>query len=546
MARHVVGWMSVLGVALVAGTVASAADWPTAGHDLKNSRYQEDEKSIDTKTVAGLKLRWSFDTDGDVTANPAVDGEFLYFPDSAGFLYKVDRRNGNLVWKNPISNYTGIAGDFARATPAVAGDLLILGNQSGKFLGTAFGQPAPQPARVFAVNKVTGAAVWSTQVDDTPLSFVTHSAVIANGTVFVGTASNEELVAAFVPKLYWQWNFRGSIVALDVATGGIKWKTYMVPAGYYGGSVWGSTGAIDLKSNQFFVATGNNYAVPQGVLDCISAGGSQASCSSPDNHFDSIVALDLTTGAINWAGRGLSSDTWNVACGLNAPGFEVGPWFPGVYGNCPNANPTTAGPDYDFAQGPMWLGGGLIGAGQKSGKFWAFDHKTGALAWATQVAPGGVTGGLQWGSATDGHRIFVAVSNSGPSTNGGGRGAAEWTLKDGTTTKAGGWAALDRKTGAVLWTTPDPGGWVNDPTLGSGNRAEAAVSATDSVVFGCNLAAGKGTMYALNAKSGEVLWSYDSGGPCNAGPSIANGMVFWGSGTFVSPGGPKKVFAFGL
>jgi len=82
--------------------------------------------------------------------------------------------------------------------------------------------------------------------------------------------------------------------------------------------------------------------------------------------------------------------------------------------------------------------------------------------------------------------------------------------------------------------------------LGSGNRAEAAVSATDSVVFGCNLAAGKGTMYALNAKSGEVLWSYDSGGPCNAGPSIANGMVFWGSGTFVSPGGPKKVFAFGL
>jgi polyvinyl alcohol dehydrogenase (cytochrome) len=53
-------------------------------------------------------------------------------------------------------------------------------------------------------------------------------------------------------------------------------------------------------------------------------------------------------------------------------------------------------------------------------------------------------------------------------------------------------------------------------------------------------------MYALHAQTGEVLWSFDSGGPCNAGPSIADGVVYWGSGTFISPGGPKKVFAFGL
>jgi len=65
-------------------------------------------------------------------------------------------------------------------------------------------------------------------------------------------------------------------------------------------------------------------------------------------------------------------------------------------------------------------------------------------------APGGVTGGLQWGSATDGRRIFVAASNSGPSTNGGGVGAFPWTLMDGSTTTAGGWASLDAQTGAKL------------------------------------------------------------------------------------------------
>ncbi|WP_280154379.1 PQQ-binding-like beta-propeller repeat protein [Piscinibacter sp. XHJ-5] len=510
---------------------------------MRNSRYQNDETRISVRTVGGLTLRWSVATSGDVTANPAVDGDYLYFPDSAGFLYKVDKATGAIVWKNPVAQYTGIAGDFARATPAVAGDALILGNQSGKFLGTAFGQPDPQAARVFAVNKHTGAPMWSTQVDDTVLSFVTHSAVVANGTALVGIASNEELVAAFVPKPYWQWQFRGSVVALDTITGAIKWKTYTVPPGYYGGAVWGSTGAIDLRRNQAYMATGNNYMLPDSVLACLNSGGSPAACMDPSNMFDSIIALDLSTGVVKWVARGLPYDAWNVACGLNTPGFVVGPWFPGVYANCPNGNPATAGPDWDFAQGPIMFGDtgndldtGLVGAGQKSGMFWAFRAKDGKLAWSRQAAPGGVTGGLQWGSATDGQRIFVAAANSGPSSNGGGVGALPWTLKDGTTTTAGGWAALDAKSGAVLWTTKDP----------QGSRAEAAVSGANGVVFGCNLAAGAGTLYALDAKSGKVLWSYDSGAPCNAGPSIVDGMVFWGSGTFVSPGGPKKVFAFWL
>ncbi|MBI3156504.1 MAG: PQQ-binding-like beta-propeller repeat protein [Burkholderiales bacterium] len=516
-------WIAAALAVTAAGGVL-AADWPSAGANLGNTRYQESEDAITAKTAGNLTLKWSLDTSGHVTAHPAVDGGYLYFPDFAGFLYKVEKATGTVVWKKPISSYTGIAGDFARATPAVAGDALILGNQSGKFLGAALGQPNPSPARVFAVDKHSGDLLWVTQVDATPLSVVTHSAIVANGTAFVGIASNEELVAAFVPKIYWQWQFRGSVVALDVSTGAVKWKTYTVPQGWYGGAVWGSTGSIDLKSNQVFMATGNNYNNDPGAADVA------------DNHFDSIIALDMSTGKVNWGGRGLASDTWNVACGLVAPGFVVapGPFFPGVYDNCPNGSPATAGPDYDFSQGPMWLGGGLVGAGQKSGRFWAFHHKTGELRWATQVAPGGVTGGLQWGSATDGARIFVAISNSGPSTNGGGVGAMPWTLKDGTTTTAGGWAALDRRTGEVLWTTKDP----------YGSRSEAPVSATNDVVFGCNMSP-SGTMFALNARNGAVLWSHDSGLPCTAGASISDGMVFWGSGTFLFPG-PAKMMAFGL
>jgi len=516
-----------LGAACLAfglGLPAHAAGWTSSGHDLANSRFQLGEIFLNRFTVPALHPKWTVPTDGDVTANPAVDGDFLYFPDSAGSLYKVNRWTGALVWKFPVSKYTGIAGDFARATPAVSGNALILGNQSGKFLA-AFGQPTPQPAQVFAVDKNTGARLWSTQVDDTQFSFVTHSAVVANGLAVVGIASNEELLAGFVPPPAWQWQFRGSVVALDVRTGAIRWKTYTVPPGYYGGAVWGGGGAVNLLLNQVYMTTGNNYAIPDSALACINNGGSFSTCLSPEDRFDSIIALNLSTGRVNWTGRGLPYDTWNVGCGLYVPGvFDILP-----NGNCPNPK----GPDWDFAQGPMMFGLGLVGAGQKSGMFWAFREFDGKLAWSTQAAPGGLTGGLQWGSATDGLRIFFAASNSGPT--GSALDPQPWKLKNGTTTTAGGWGALNAFTGETLWTTPDP----------RGSRAEGAVSLAGGLVYGCNLAYGVGTMYALDAGTGAPLWSYDSGAMCNAGPSVADSMVYWGSGTFAGTGA-HKLFGFGF
>jgi polyvinyl alcohol dehydrogenase (cytochrome) len=526
--------MSTLAAALAASSSVLSAGWPSAGLDLSNSRYQAGEAQISAKTAGGLHLLWSVTTDGDVTANPTVDGDFLYFPDSAGYLYKVRRSDGFIVWKNAIATYTGLAGDFARGSPAVAGNALIFGNQAGKYIApdfSSFGRP--DAARVVAVDKVTGNLLWMTKVDPgLMMSMVTHSPVIANGTAIVGIASNEELVAGFVPKAYgWQWKFRGSVVALDVGTGAVKWKTYTVPAGYYGGAVWGSTGAVDLARNQVYMATGNNYMVPQAALDCLNNGGKPAACLDPTNYFDSIIALDLTTGSVKWAGRGLPYDTWNVGCGLNVPGVFVLP----PNDNCPNPK----GPDWDFAQGPMMFSDtasstdqSLVGAGQKSGMFWTFRAQDGKLVWSTQAAPAGLTGGLQWGSSTDGKSIFFAAANSG--LTGSGTTPGVWKLKDGSTTTAGGWGSLAAATGKVQWTTAEP----------SGSRSEAAVSGANGVVFGCNLSA-TGTMYALNAQNGNVLWSFNSGAPCGAGPSVADGVVYWGSGTFVG-NGAHKVFAFGL
>src|SRR5690606_7335323 len=113
---------------------------------------------------------------------------------------------------------TGHANDFARTTPAIAGNALILGNQAGR--------RADVGATVFAVDKRTGDKLWATQVDEHPAAIVTSSPVVYKDVIYVGISSWEEFRA---PGPYVCCSFRGSVVALDVHTGKIVWKAWMTP-----------------------------------------------------------------------------------------------------------------------------------------------------------------------------------------------------------------------------------------------------------------------------------------------------------------------------
>src|SRR5215212_3056531 len=167
--------IKVMGIAVIVLLLSSPAFaaggglWPSAGHDLRNTRFQNTETTIGVANAANLAVRWQFTTDNDVSATPAVDDTAVYVPDWAGNLYALDRNTGALLWSHQIPDYTGVAGDFARATPAVAGNKLIFGDQGGK-LGAG--------ARVMAVDKQTGNLIWMTQVEDQPYGMVTQSAVV--------------------------------------------------------------------------------------------------------------------------------------------------------------------------------------------------------------------------------------------------------------------------------------------------------------------------------------------------------------------------------
>jgi len=49
------------------------------------------------------------------------------------------------------------------------------------------------------------------------------------------------------------------------------------------------------------------------------------------------------------------------------------------------------------------------------------------------------------------------------------------------------------------------------------------------VSYAGSAAGSGGNMYALDAATGTVLWSFESGGSVFSAPSVVHGMLFWGS-----------------
>jgi polyvinyl alcohol dehydrogenase (cytochrome) len=133
------------------------------------------------------------------------------------------------------------------------------------------------------------------------------------------------------------------------------------------------------------------------------------------------------------------------------------------------------------------------------------------VLWQTRAGPGSTFGGIEWGPATDGQRMYVAEENFDGIPN---------PLIGGAPT--GSWSALDPSTGQILWTVQDPS--VNG--FGGGN-AFGPLSVANGVVYAPSMS---GTMRALDAATGATLWSFDAAGSVNTGAVVVNGVVYLGSG----------------
>ena len=496
--------VAALGADTPAGAsgVSMQPDWGSSGQNNHNTRNATAEHTINAANVGNLKTAWIFTTAGDVSATAIVVNGVAYFPDWGGKLWAIDTKTGKAIWSHDVSEYTGAAGSASRTSPAYWNGELVIGTGNLMTAGLS-------PAFEIGINARSGAMLWRTKTDDNIAAIVTGSATIDNGIVYTGVSSKTEHTTV-------KPTFRGSVEALDARTGKILWKTYMVPAGFNGGAVWSSQPVVDHKTGMLYVTTGNSYSVPNGY--CVNPGQTNCRRLPQDAYIDSIVALRLTTGKIVWAHHTLTADTWTMADPNASPDFDFGA-DPNLYTTTINGKRTD-----------------VLGAGQKSGMYYALDPATGKEIWATQAGPGGVLGGIEWGTSSDGERIYAAITN-------GSHKNYTYTTYDGQqkTTSGGLWTALDPATGKILWQTADP--------QGSGYITDGFVSSANGVVYA---GSSGGNFYAMDARTGQIKWTFSSGGAVWSGAAIVNGVVYWGTGydtrerKLPYDGNSNKFYAFSL
>lgn len=497
--------------------------WLSAGNDYTDNHFASSEFILGPYTLPYVTERWVFAANGEVQGTPTVEGNNVYVADQGGLVYQFDAKTGKPTWTTNLPAISGNSMSYSRNSPAIGTSTVIVGDQAAGIL--------------YALSKTDGKLVWQTTISTDPLAQITSSAVVLNGRVYVGVASGSEAAASkqpnFVPT------FRGSVVALDENTGQIVWQSYTVPSGFTGGAVWASNFAIDTARKAVYVTTGNNYSVPPATAACQLAAKTPEqtdACLPTNDYIDSVVAMDLNTGAVKWGQRFTHLDTWTVSC----ESFAKSKATP-----CP----VPTGLDTDFGSGTNLFtvnSNGTqidaVGAGQKSGAYFTMNRDTGQILWGTQVGPDGTIGGIEWGTSTDGQRIYIGNGNSDY--------VKTTLIPSGQKTTGDFWLALDVNTGKILWQTPTfmPAPFpspmsarLSNPPPGTPTPAEGSSSIANGVMYAEDTA---GTFVALDAATGQILKYFNSGGAAISAPAIVDGVLYWSSGYAANGITNNKVYAF--
>jgi polyvinyl alcohol dehydrogenase (cytochrome) len=464
-------------------------DW-NGWSDAANTRFQPFRAAgLTRQSVPKLKLKWAFGFPGVTTAfgTPTVVGGKLFVGDAGGTVYSLDARTGCVYW-----TYTAAAG--VRVAPVLDTRSVYFGDLRGN---------------VYAVDIMTGALVWKTRAEEHPLAVITGSPKVNAGRLYVPVSGRDESIAATNPS-YECCTFRGSVVALEAATGRRIWQAYTVTnaptetgKNAKGVKTWGPSGAVawssptlDLQKRVLYIGTGVNYSNP------------------PTETSDAIVAIDMETGRLLWSRQFTDGDSYNFACGAADKT------------NCPK-DPFI---DADFGSSPILrsLGGGkrILVASDKFGMVYGVDpDRQGAVVWKQKLASGGVNGGFMWGGASDeGGVAYLGVSD----------------FIAGKPDVGGGLVALQLATGEKVWRTPAP-----KPSClaipGCSSAQPAPVTAIPGVAF---LGSWDGHIRAYETKAGAIVWDFDTlrdfetvngvkargGSIVSMGPVIAGGLLFMESG----------------
>lgn len=491
------------------------------GHDTARFVSAADA-GFAASAIPKLKLKWAFAYPGALRtrSQPAIGYGAVFSGSQDGHVYAFDLRGGCERWVYDAGAEVRTAVVLAETAThqlAVFGDLL---------------------ARLHAVDARTGERVWMLRMDEHPSTTLTGTPALFEGRLFVPVSSLEVTPAA--DPAYPCCSFRGKVVAVDAASGGVIWTHFTIPEAPRetgktslgtpilspsGAPVWSSP-AVDAKRRLIYFGTGENYSTPA------------------DGNSDAIMAVKLDTGERVWQRQSTRGDAWNVACMMR---------------DNPNCPPED-GPDFDHGASMILktiAGRRVLLAGHKNGTVFGLDpDEQGAERWSVRVGRGSIQGGVHFGMAASADTLYVPINDMNDTHNG--------DVLDPAAARPG-VHAVDIASGKVRWSQVRTEGLHNEvcPRNNEGKDPfcdpgiSAAITAMEGAVFAGHL---DGYVRAYAEADGRLLWAFNTRNPVNGingikargggmsggGPAIGDGHVVVNSGYglyFHMPGNALLVFA---
>jgi polyvinyl alcohol dehydrogenase (cytochrome) len=374
-----------------------SAQWNGWGHGSDNTRYQP-EPAIRASDVPKLALKWAFGYAGSAGGGQPtlVDGR-LFVASAAGRIYSLDAKSACIYWTYDAAAGVHTSISIAELSAQRHGAPPKQTKMGRHKMTNAHLEVIKAPCAalfgddkgaVYALDAQSGALLWKTQVESHPLARIEGSTLhLARLYVAVGSS---ELESARDPG-YGCCTFRGSVAALDVASGRIEWKSYLVGeepravsnaagAPRFGPAGVPAVGAptVDVTRSLLYVATGD-----------------AADPTRPQPLADAVVALDLAAGKVQWSRQ------------LPAPQ----PGLARLEGPPVLRTPAT--------------GRETLLVSQLSGMVYGLDPEhAGDMLWQLQAALPDSPGGIAPGAAADHRSLYVPLSGlEAQPPNEAGRGA---------------------------------------------------------------------------------------------------------------------------
>lgn len=315
------GRVLIVFLSIIPVVQAGDADWRNYGGDLAQTRFV-DNKTINLDNIDKLRLKWIFQTGvvGSFENTPLVEGDVMYISTPYNYVHAVNVRTGQSLWK-----YKHVL----ELTNFCCGP-----NNRGLAIDDQFVFMTTLDAELIAIDKKTGALAWETVLANSEYGYSgTEAPIVYQDMVITGVAGAEYGIRGFISahnaktgELIWRWytipepdekqpdgtlgwygNFQTKADGINPLNRDIAAEKAQIKAGEHvdawkkgGGSAW-TTKSIDPASGRLFATIGN----PSPDMD--------GSVRPGDNRWtNSLVALDLKTGKLIWGYQYLPHDLWDL------------------------------------------------------------------------------------------------------------------------------------------------------------------------------------------------------------------------------------------